>query len=127
MAHCGNIWRTVLFFSYYLFVVFACCPEESLSASREETIRNDFFSSSDVYTAEVKEVNCRCYPHDTTKINCLRLFNDSGLVYSQIPKRYQCDSGFSPYDQGQFQLCDFVSLSVRFAAPVGVGESQLIR
>ena len=133
MSNSGTtcIWTAALLFSCCWFAVLACsCPEGSRDLPREDAIRNGFYSSSDVYTAVLKEANCRCFPDNTSRINCLRRFNVSGEIATDIPRRYECgQGGFTRYDEGQFQMCNLVSLTLQLTAPTGpsTGESKRLK
>ena len=120
------MWKTALLFSCCGFVVIlACsCPEGSEERSRKDAIRSGFYSSSDVYTAYLKEANCRCHPDDVNLINCLKETNSSGVIVAEIPKRYRCNGGFTQYDQAQFQTCTIVATTLLLTAPVGTSESN---
>ena len=127
MSNSGNtcIWTAALLFSCCSFGVLACsCPEGSRDLPREDAIRNGFYSSSDVYTAVLKEANCRCFPDNTNLINCLQRSNVSGAISADIPKRYECGQGFTRYHESQFQMCDLVSITLQLTAPSGTGESK---
>ena len=115
-----------------LFIAYSClatahscfCPPETVGKSRDQTIRDDFELSTNVYTAVVFAADCKCLPtNQTTRLDCINYaisYND--VVLESIRKRYmfECLYGFTSTNIFYgFPPCEHVKTEVASSPTVG--------